>query len=353
MVFLKILLAGVLMVTGINLHAGGYLEDLHIIDWHVHVAGLGYGGSGCFINEKMRGSLRYQFYLRVMDVTEAELKTGGDRIIFKMLDEKIRGSTYIDQAVILALDGVIDGDGNVDKLRTQVYVPNDYVAEETARYDTLLFGASINPNRPDAIERLERAAFQGAVLIKWIPSIMDIDPADERFTAFYRRMAELNMPLLTHAGKERSFAEARDELADPLRLELPLKLGVTVIAAHIATTGKSGGQKNFERLLPLFDKYTNLYTDISSLTQINKLGYLVQALQRSRLIDRMLYGSDWPLQFFPLVSPWYHIRHISLQKAWRITGIKNQWDRDVLLKDAMGVPHSVFEKTPPGYLRRH
>jgi len=339
-----VLVTGLLLVSGLNVHARANLEDLHIIDWHVHVAGLGYGGSGCFIGRKMRNSMRYKFYLRVMDVTEDELKKEGDRIIFRMLDQKIRESRYVDQAVILALDGVIDGDGNIDEERTQIYVPNDYVARETTNYDTLLFGASINPKRPDAIERLDLAFRQGAVLVKWIPCIMDIDPADEKFIAFYRRLAELNMPLLTHTGKEKSFTEANDELADPLKLELPLKLGVTVIAAHIATTGKSGGQSNFKRILPMFEKYPNLYTDISSLTQINKLGYLVQALRRPHLVDRMLYGSDWPLQFFPLVSPWYHFGHIGFFKAWQIMGINNKWDRDIMLKEALGVPHPVFEK---------
>ena len=126
-------------------------------------------------------------------------------------------------------------------------------------------------------------------------------------------------------------------------------MGVTVIAAHIATTGKSEGQRNFDRILPLFDRYTNLYTDISSLTQINKLGYLVTALQRPRVVDRMVYGSDWPLQFFPIVSPWYHVRHIGFRRAWRLTRVNNQWDRDILLKEAMGVPHNVFQARPPGF----
>ncbi len=54
-------------------------------------------------------------------------------------------------------------------------------------------------------------------------------------------------------------------------LELPLSLGVTVIAAHIASTGKNNGKGKFERLLPLFQRFEYLYTDISSLTQINKL----------------------------------------------------------------------------------
>lgn len=88
------------------------------------------------------------------------------------------------------------------------------------------------------------------------------------------------------------------------------------------------------------------YTDISSLTQINKLGYLVRALKNPHVTGRMLYGSDWPLQFFPLVSPWYHIRHIGIRRAWRVSRIDNPWDRDIKLKEALGVPDSTFERRP-------
>lgn len=315
-----------------------------IIDLHVHVSGLGYGDSGCFINETMRENFRFPFYLWAMDVTEEELEKHGDGLLIKQLSAKIAASRTISQAVILAMDGYVTESGELDRVKTQIYVPNDYVARESARYDNLLFGASINPNRPDAIERLRAARANGAVLVKWIPSIMNIDPANPKHEPFYKAMAELQIPLLTHTGMEKSFAGAVDELSDPHRLRLPLELGVTVIAAHIATTGESEGQDNFERILPMFARHPNLYADISSLTQLNKLDYLARALKADGVTGRMLYGTDWPLQFFPLVSPWYHVNHIGAEKAWDLGNIENQWDRDVALKTAFGVPDSVFER---------
>lgn len=91
-----------------NVVANSELEKLHIIDWHVHVAGLGYGDSGNFINDAMRNNFRFRFFLNWMNVTEEELIKNGDQIVVKRLNEKIEQSKYIDQAVILALDGVID-----------------------------------------------------------------------------------------------------------------------------------------------------------------------------------------------------------------------------------------------------
>lgn len=319
------------------------LEDLNIIDWHVHVAGLGHGDSGNFINKEMKDNFRFRFFLKWMNVTEEELEQYGDQIVVERLNNKIEQSRYIDQAIILSLDGVIDKETKqLDKENTQFFVDNDFVATQVAKYPKLLFGASINPTRENAIELLEKVHAQGAVLIKWIPSIMHFDPADETLEPFYLKMAELNMPLLTHTGMEKSFANADDRLADPRRLELALNSGVTVIAAHIATTGESEGQDNFERIMPMFGEFPNLYADISSLTQINKLGYLAKALKQPGLTERMIYGTDWPLQYFPLVSPWYHINHIGIKNAWRLGKIENEWDRDIELKDAYGISNEVF-----------
>lgn len=332
-------------LAGATSFADEELANLTITDWHVHVAGLGYRDSGNFVNDAMRNNFRFDFFLKWMNVTEEDLKTLGDQIVVKRLNDQIEESKYIDQAIILALDGVVDKEtGQLDKAKTQFYVDNDFVAHETSKYPKLLFGASINPERENSIELLEQVHRQGAVLIKWIPSIMHFDPANKKFEAFYRKMAELNIPLLSHTGMEKSFPNTNDALADPGRLELALKCGVTVIAAHIATTGKSEGQDNFERILPMFKEFPNLYAEISSLTQINKLGYLAKALKQPGLKDRMIYGTDWPLQSFPLVSPWYHINHIGIRNAWRVGKIKNKWDRDIELKQAFGVPHSVFSR---------
>jgi len=313
-----------------------------IIDFHAHVAGLGYGNSGCFVSEEMRNNFRFRFYLMAMGTSLKELEQEGDQIVFKKISQAAAESKSINKVVILSLDGVMDKNGELDKSLTQIYVPNEYVYGQTKRYPNLLYAASINPYRKDAIARLIEAKANGAVLVKWIPSIMYIDPADPRIIPFYQKLVELNMPLLTHTGMEKSFAHARDELADPRRLQLPLSLGVTVIAAHIATTGESEGEDNFNRILPMFTQYPTLYGDISSLTQINKLGYVKKVLQHPELSGRLIYGTDWPLQFFPLISPWYHLDQLNVREAITISRIKNQWDRDVALKVGMGLDKNVF-----------
>lgn len=319
------------------------LERKNIIDMHVHVAGVGAGESGCYVSEELRRNWRYKTYLRAFDVTEKDLLDHGDAIVFQRISNQIKASKTIKAAVILALDGVVDTNGELDLANTETYVPNEFVASETAKYPNLLFGASVNPYRHDAIKRLEQAARDGAVLIKWLPAIQHIDPGDERLITFYKRLSELGLPLLTHAGGERSFTTAETSLGDPERLRLPLSLGVKVIAAHAATTGKSEGEDNMQRLLKMFPDYPNLYTDISSLTQANKLRYLPR-LMRHDIHSRLVYGTDFPLINTPLVSAWYYFLHLSAKQMWQVSRQPSCWDRDVLLKSALSVPNQAFSR---------
>lgn len=314
------------------------------LDAHAHIAGIGAGGSGCFVNPSLRNSYKFMFYLHAFGVSEDDLEKQGDELVARRINQMIEESKYVRSAVVLALDGVIH-DGMLDRAATQIYVPNSFVAHLASKYPHLEYGASINPERPDWSERLHQAKRDGALLVKWLPAIMNIDPGDPRYIPYYRTLVKLDLPLLVHVGNERSFGDVDDSLGDPRKLELPLKEGVTVIAAHIATTGEYENEASYQRLLSMFPEHPNLYTDISSLTQINKLGYLVEALKVPGLTERMLYGSDWPLQFFPLVSPLYHWPDIDIPRIKSIQEFENQWDRDIALKTALGVPPSVLERS--------
>ncbi|SPE56117.1 Metal-dependent hydrolase superfamily protein (fragment) [Verrucomicrobia bacterium] len=173
---------------------------------------------------------------------------------------------------------------------------------------------------------------------------MDIDPADPKLIPFYKKMAELKLPLLSHTGKEKSFSRASDEFGDPEKLRLPLSLGVTVVAAHIASSANYQGERGPDRLARLMREFPNLCTDISALTQINKPGCLKEALTRPEFSGRLVYGSDFPLINTALVSPWYSL-HLSWRQKFSIWRTKNPWDRDVLMKHDLGVSIETFSRS--------
>lgn len=313
-----------------------------LVDLHCHVAGLGFGGSGCFVSDALRKNWRLGFYLRSFGVTESALEREGDALMAERLSALLVESRYVSHAVVLAIDGVVDAQGGLDRASTEFYVPNEFVAQVCRRHTNLLFGASINPYRHDALARLDWVATNGAVLVKWLPPIQHIDPADERLVPFYRRLVEWGLPLLTHTGKEDSFTRSADEFSDPARLRLPLSLGVTVVAAHVATPGEHEGERDLNRLAQLMAAHTNLLADISSLTQVNKLGMLGEVLRRPEFRGRLVYATDFPLINMALVSPWYFPLNLTLGEMRRMGRMDNPWDRDVALKQALGVPTEVF-----------
>ncbi len=313
-----------------------------IIDIHCHTAGIGAGNSGCFVSPALRKSWKYRVYLKAFGVKEHELEHHGDRLVLQRLSESLAVSTSVDVAVVLAMDGALDSTGELDRNLTEMYIPDDFLAEAVKVHPNLRFGASINPYRKDALERLERSAEAGAVLIKWLPSIQHVDPADKRLSRFYYRLQELGLPLLTHTGDEASFTCARNELGDPERLRLPLELGVTVIAAHAAANGRNEGEHNFSRFLRLCDQFPNLHADISALTQLNRPGQLRRLIQQHHLHGRLHYGTDMPLTSTPLVTPLGHLARLAPWTVARLCGISNPWCRDVALKRALGVPEEVF-----------
>lgn len=329
----------------------GIREVPGLIDIHCHGAGLGAGGSGCRVSTQMRSNWRFKVYLGAFGVRLNEVMEAGDRLVIESLADTLAASARVGRAVVLALDGVVDGSGGLDTENTELYVPNDFIRAQTARFPNLLFGASINPLRRDALDLLEFESRRGAALLKWLPPVQLIDPSDKRFIPFYRKMADLGLPLLTHTGFERSFTVHQDEFGNPARLRLPLECGVNVIAAHAGGHGSYGGQRSLEILFGLCGEYENLYADISGATQINLLSHPARIANEVRLRGKLLYGSDMPLINTTVTTPLGFPFKLGLRRVASLTRIKNPWDRDVALKEALGLLEGKLLADPAKVLR--
>ena len=313
-----------------------------IIDMHCHTAGIGAGESGAWVSDAMRRSWKFKLYMRVFGSSEKEVCAKGDRVLVDIIARSIRDSIHVDGAVILALDAPYSVEGKMDRAAGEMFVPNRFVGETIKSFPELYFGASVHPCRTDALKELAWSKENDAVLMKWLPNIQQIDPSDERHVPYYRKLVELDLPLLSHVGDEDSFSTTNNALGDPHLLKLPLKLGVRVIAAHVASAGSSQGQDNVERLLEMMPEYPNLVADLSTLTQFNRRKYLRKVLNDERLEGRLMYGTDYPLTNTPLVTPWQYFMNLKWRQLWQLAGTKNSWDRDVKLKAALGVPPEVF-----------
>lgn len=326
------------------LSASAFASAPPVVDLHCHTAGLGFGGSGCFVSTRLAGSFKVGAYLRGFGVTREELEREGDALVIRRLSERLADSTDVRYAVVLALDGVMDAAGRLDVPNTEIHVPGEFVAREVRKTRNLLYGASVNPLRRDALARLEQAKRDGAVLVKWLPNIQGFDPDDPRCVPFYRTLKALGLPLLVHTGNEHAFTVADDRRGDPLKLRLALDEGVTVFMAHCGGAGRTDWQRNGERAMSLLERYSNLYFEISAMTLPNHHADLRRALRNPGAVERMVYGSDLPLPATPVVKPWHALFRIGPRNVWRIGKIENVWNRDVAYLKALGVPEAAFHR---------
>lgn len=313
-----------------------------ILDMHCHTAGFGAGGSGAWVSEELRSSWKFNLYMRMFGTDKKTVSEHGDKVVMDIIARSLRESVHVDAAVILALDAPYTIDGVLNRAAGEACVPNRFVGEAVKVHPELYFGASVHPNRKDALAELEWSKANGAVFVKWLPNIQDINPADARYEEYYQKLVELDLPLLTHVGDEDSFSKTNNALGDPQLLHLALKCGVRVIAAHVASSGTSQGQDNVERLLEMMPQYPNLMADLSTLTQFNRQRHFPKVLRDSRLKGRLMYGTDYPLTNTPLVTPLQYFLRLNLKQLWQLTRTPNPWDRDVCLKAALGVPPEVF-----------
>lgn len=325
------------------------IDSEKLVDHHVHVAGLGVGGTNTFVNAKMRTwrhpfhRLKFKVYMSSAGAGD-EAKADGQVVnrLVRLVDH-IRGHG---KHRLLAFDKHYRRDGSVNLEKTEFYVPNEYVFELAERHPELFIpNISVNPYRPDAIAELEKWAKRGARVVKWLPNAMGIDPSDPKCDAFYQKMKELDLILLSHGGEEKAVeAEEDQKLGNPLLLRRALDHGVKVIVAHCAGLGTNEDldskerepRENFELFLRLMDekRYEGLvFGEISAMTQFNRSGKLQTILEREDLHERIVNGSDYPLPAVNIL-----IRTRPLVKQGYLTGaegkcLKEIYDYNPLLFD--------------------
>jgi predicted TIM-barrel fold metal-dependent hydrolase len=309
------------------------------IDVHAHLAGVGSGGSGCWVSPKFRRSIMFRALGRIHGMRPDS--PTGDADWAARLAAHVRGSE-MDRAVALGFDAVCDASGEPDLARSQMVIPAGWVFRVCREHPELLPGPPVNPARRDALDRLEECIESGAVLLKWLPATQGIDPADPAHRPFYRRMADAGLPLLVHSGgSENTFAEVDPGLKDLAKIRLPLEEGVPVIVAHLAAPVPFRRDPDQTPLLrELMDEFPHLWTDNSGMNNPARSATLGRLAADPELAARTLHGSDFPVPS----SPVWHIRRLGARRVAELRRIRNPLQREVAIKRALGTPDEVLER---------
>jgi uncharacterized protein len=205
------------------------------------------------------------------------------------------------------------------------------------RHPCVLFGASVNPCRADAIEELERCVRGGAVLMKWLPIVQGFDPSDARCFEFYEALAHHKLPLLCHTGGEKSLPRIDDSLADPMLLVPALKRGVTVIMAHCGTRSSPGETDYVPTFVRLAKEYDNCYGDTSALCLPTRWHGL-RVHEDEQVRKKLIHGSDWPIISLPPVH------RIGIRSSLELSHERNWMRRDAMIKRELGFDEDYWNR---------
>ena len=308
------------------------------LDIHIHLFGTGDGGSGCRLSKATFEGPTFQFLVRKLRILE-RAKTIDEGYVLALAEHLEKSG--LNKGVILAQDAVYDRNGKPDWGKTHFYVPNDYLFQVVARYPRWMIPCvSINPQRADAIDELQRCATRGARVLKIHPPTQGVDLLEKRYLPFFRRSAELKVVVMVHTGHEHSAPIVSAALANPRKLALALEEGCTVVACHCGTGWPTDPSDMLPDFLAMIRKYKNLWGDTSVLGSAGRVRDMSRLLADGEAKDRLLHGSDFPFPATPLAFA----GTLGVLKAARLQAIENPIEQDFALKEALGIGRASAER---------
>lgn len=351
-----------------------YLGIKQIIDMHCHTIthqdpAKNKNITG-FMSKRLINNWQIKLCKKLLGIKSNDPEIAGEEYVEKMI-ESIDASS-LDHVVVLALDGAYDRHGILDLNNTVWHVSNDFIFDLAKRSPKILPGCSINPLRRDWRDELDKCLEQGAVLIKWLPSVMgfspdgigvmyELDKINKNIMDFYKAIHKTNLPILSHAGFEFTLPEIEKLYAFFGFLQVPLAGGIKVIFPHFA-----GGrpfydsEENFQNVLMMLERYPdNIWFDCSGMNSIVRKHRFSKAVKNKEIMARTIYGTDYPVPsegftFLPELKEkdiWTLFREFFLRQTaekkekdlWELfCDTKNFFDKDVLIKYAMGLRSEHF-----------
>ena len=176
-------------------------------------------------------------------------------------------------------------------------VPNEEVLEGAARYsDVLIPFASVDPARPDALDRVQRLiAEHGVKGFKFHPNLQAFFPNDERVYPLYEAIAAAGLPALFHSGHSGIGTGLPGGGGLRLKYSNPMCLddvaadfpGLKIVIAHPSFPWQ-------DEAISICLHKSNVWIDLSGWSP----KYFPEQLVRyanSQLRHKVLFGSDFPL----------------------------------------------------------
>ncbi len=289
--------------------------------------------------ERLYDKITVRFFAKKLGVDPVRLMQQPFPTYVKAMSQSIRESQAVERACLFGVDSRVDKKGGEIHRDNTVCAHTDdvlRVAEENPGcYIPFL---SVNPNRPDALDRIDEYVERGCFGAKFLQNYWGVDLGDHRYIPYYEKLKALQIPLIIHVGSEYSI-DSFSEYESCNMLDLPLKCGVTVIAAHMGLgriLHKVRFWRNFSKQPKYFDKdyfllieklkeYPNLYADISAILAPLRARALRHLSEQTDIHEKILFGTDYPVPFAVKINSY----DLSRRSRANIQTIANPFDRYV------------------------
>lgn len=305
------------------------LTQIKTVDIHSHLL------SADVKFDRFYDKLALAFFAKKFDINRSELIKNGFEGYKSNFARLIKSSNFVQKSVVFGVDAKFDESGNLVHKDKTVCASNEEVFafyEQNPNEVVPFF--SVNPNRKDAlnlIEKYHKMGFKGGKLLH---SYWETDLNDKRYEPYFRLLSELGLPLVIHVGDENSLASNK-ALESIEQLKSPLNLGCRIVCAHMGASSdgvlsmfsrdpeKLGA--NYFTLLRWLREFDGLYADVSALLCINKARILPHLKTQTKIHDKILFGTDFPVPFSVILSSY----DLPFCKRLTLNRIQNPLDRYV------------------------
>ncbi len=161
---------------------------------------------------------------------------------------------------------------------------NNYAAEINNQQGFVGFG-SVHPDAPDALEELERIKSLGIKGVKLHPEYQSFFVDDEKMKPIYKKISQLGLITLFHAGHDYGFGEPYHCMPDNLLRALRW-FDSPVVAAHWG--GSGCGREVIDKLCGM-DVWFDLAFGYGTMPKA-----IAQKILDKHTPDRLLFASDVP-----------------------------------------------------------
>lgn len=268
----------------------------------------------------------------------------------------IKNSIYVEKSVILPVDGIVDSYGKlISKDNTVCSSNEDILSFYSHNPDISIPFFSINPNRLDALDLIDKYVESGFKGAKFLQNYWNIDLSDKKYIPFFEKIKSYDLPIIIHSGGEH--AVSSNPLFESIDVaKLPIDIGCKVVLAHfglnmIMNQSFSKLHHNFSfdsstfgedyfKTISFLENHENVYADLSAIIAFFRSKILKDlAENQSHIHHKLLFGTDFPVPFSILFS--YH--NLSFQKRFELEKINNPLDRYVsFFLQYFKEDHSIF-----------